>query len=324
MRPALALPLTVLAGTLLAIQGRLNGDLSRHLAPGGAAVPAAAISFAVGTLAIALAVLVTGAWRPARGRLKRTPARWWFHLGGIGGAALVTVSAASVPVIGVALTSVFVVVGQTGGSLAVDSVGVGPGGRRRLTGARLAGSALAVVALVVGAGHSGGAASGPLLVAGIVGAGALVAGQQAVNGRLSGASGSPLYAALISFAVGTALLLAATAVLGRTGQLAHLHAGGSPWLYLGGLGGAVYIGLGAAFVHHLGVLRLSLASVTGQLAGGLVVDLAAPTAGTHVTVGTYAAVVLTVLALAVAGRPPRAGRPPAAAPLTEVPVARER
>jgi transporter family-2 protein len=289
----------VVAGALLATQSRINGDLSGAL--GKAPVVAAAISFAVGTVALLAYAVATGALTQARRQLAQTPGRWWFRIGGVGGAALVGASAAAVPQVGVALTSVFVVTGQTAGSLAADGAGLGPGGRRALTTARVSGAVLALVALAVGTvgAHSGGLA--PLLLATVVVAGALVAGQQAVNGRLQQVSGSATYAALVSFAGGTVVLLAAALVLGLAGGLPHLVLRGPAWLYLGGLGGAVYITLCTRAVGTLGVLRVSLGSVTGQLAAGLVLDLVAPAAGTHVHPATYAGVALTLAALLVSG-----------------------
>jgi transporter family-2 protein len=300
VRSASALLTTVLAGALLATQSHINGDLSGAVGSHhrGAPVVAAAISFTVGTVALLGYTAATGALRDARAQLRQTPGRWWYRIGGLGGAALVATSAAAVPQVGVALTSVFVVTGQTAGSLGVDGVGLGPGGRHAHTTPRLIGAGLAVVALVVGLAL--------LLLLAVVVAGALVAGQQAVNGRLGQAAGSPAYAALVSFAGGTALLVVGALVLGVAGGLPHLRLSGPVWLYLGGLGGAVYITLCARVVGALGVLRVSLGSVTGQLAGGLVFDLVAPAAGTHVRVATYAAVALTLAALVVSGARARA------------------
>jgi transporter family-2 protein len=308
VRSASALLTTVLAGALLATQSHINGDLSGAVGSHhrGAPVVAAAISFTVGTVALLGYTAATGALRDARAQLRQTPGRWWYRIGGLGGAALVATSAAAVPQVGVALTSVFVVTGQTAGSLGVDGVGLGPGGRHAHTTPRLIGAGLAVVALVVGAVGAPGGGLALLLLLAVVVAGALVAGQQAVNGRLGQAAGSPAYAALVSFAGGTALLVVGALVLGVAGGLPHLRLSGPVWLYLGGLGGAVYITLCARVVGALGVLRVSLGSVTGQLAGGLVFDLVAPAAGTHVRVATYAAVALTLAALVVSGARARA------------------
>lgn len=294
-----ALALTVVAGGLLAVQARVNSSLSQRLGGGSAhAVVTAAVSFSVGTAALLVAVLVTGTWRNAfaGGR-----PRAWECVGGLGGAALVASSAAAVPAVGVALLAVMIVAGQTSGALVVDRIGFGPGGRLPLTVSRAAGAALAVGGLGFAAiGAPRGQLTLMLLLA-VVLSGALVAGQQAVNGRLREHTGSALVAALISFVGGTAVLLAAWAVLAASGAVHGLPWPHALWLYLGGLGGAIYITLSAATIKRLGVLQFSLASIGGQLIGGLVLDLTAPTG--HLRAGAIAAVAMTVLAVAISTRP---------------------
>ena len=62
-------------------------------------------------------------------------------------------------------------------------------------------------------------------------------------------------------------------------------------------------------VRVLGVLRLSLASIAGQLLAGVLLDVVAPT-GDGLQPLTVVAVVLTVGAVSLAGRTPRrAGLP---------------
>jgi transporter family-2 protein len=223
--------------------------------------------------------------------------RWWFFLGGIGGAALVSVSAAAVPIVGVALLSVCTVAGQTAGSLVVDEVGLGPGGKRPINGMRLLGAIVAVAALLL---STVGRAHGDFtfgLVLAITIAGFLVAGQQAVNGRLAVATGEARIAACASFVGGTLLLAALTGVYALAGRLSDLHWPGDPELYLGGIGGAIYITLGALTVAHLGVLRLTLASVAGQLLGSVLLDVFAPAPGESLATTTVFGVLLTFVAV---------------------------
>ncbi len=307
---ATAAGLGIVGGGLLVTQSRVNGRLTDVLAPGGAALPTALVSLVVGGLATGTVLLAGGSARRVRQRLHAERPPWWGFCGGIGGAALVTMSAVAVPEIGVALTSVFVVVGQTAGALVADRVGLGPSGRHALSPARLAGAVLAVLALALGAsGRAGSAQLRPAVVVGVVLAGVLVAGQQALNGRLVRHSGSASYAATVSFAGASLVVLVLTLAAAGLGRLPHLLTGGPPWVWIGGLGGATYISLSALAVPVLGVLRLSLASVAGQLAAGLALDLAVPTAGTDVTAGTYAAIGLTLAGLLVSGSAGRGRRP---------------
>lgn len=301
---AAALVLVFGIGVLAAGQARINGELGRRL---GDALVAALLSFLVGCVPLAVAVLARRPARRALVNLPRSGLPWWAYLGGVGGATLVFGSAAAAPVLGVAVLTVAQVAGQTTGSLAVDRVGLAPGPARPLSVPRLAGAGLALVAVAVGtADRPVGRLSLGLLALAVF-AGLAVSVQLACNGQVGQRAGEPLVAALLNFAVGTLALLAAAAALAATagrGLLAH----GLPtvwWLYLGGPLGAVFVTVAVYAVRELGVLRLSLAVIAGQLAGGLAIDRWAP--GPHPPIGpaTLAGAVLTVLAVAIAGRTDR-------------------
>lgn len=283
--------LAVVAGAALAAQARVNGALATRV---GDAVVAALVSFGVGSLALVTAALATGRWRAAA-RL-RTGTRWWWWLGGLCGASLVASAAVAVPEVGVALTSVAIVAGATTGSLVVDRLGLSPRGHQPLTPPRLLGSALAVGGLALGSAGAGGDVR-PLLLAVVAAAGFATALQQAANGHLHRRSGEALVAASVSFLVGTLALAVAVAVLRPA-----LHGWpGNPGLYLGGLGGAAYIALGALSVGRLGVLRLTLGTVAGQLAFGVVLDAVVPTGG-GLRPASILAAACTLLAVVVASR----------------------
>lgn len=307
MTPRTATLLAVAGGSLLATQSRVNGTLAGDL---GSPLPAAAVSFAVGALATGAAVLASGALRPALAAVRAHRPPPWQWSGGLGGATLVGASAYAVPLIGVAFLTVCTVAGQTAGGLVVDRAGFGPSGRHRITGARAAGATLAVVALLLAAAGHGGRAR-PALFALLAVAGATVALQQAANGRLSTATGQPVFASFVSFVGGTVALVAVCLGQAGSGHLGSLQwpGPGHGWLYLGGLGGAAYITMSTLAVRVLGVLRLSLASIAGQLLAGVLLDVVAPT-GDGLQPLTVVAVVLTVGAVSLAGRPPRrAGLP---------------
>jgi transporter family-2 protein len=292
----LALLLAFLAGIGVALQAYVNGKLAGQV---GSTLLASLLSFVVGLLVLLALALTRGALPAAWARIRR--AGWvplWYFAGGFGGAYLVTSSAGAAPKIGVALVTVALVAGQTGGSLGVDAAGLGPGGRQPVTPTRLAGVGLAVVAVLLSAFGGGGGSLhlGLLLVVAVAGIG--VAFQQAANGRLQQVSGDAVFAAVCNFAVGTVVLALLVAVSAPSGTTLAA----SPLLYGGGLLGAGFVLTAAATVRVLGVLRLSLVAIAGQSAGALVLDAIDPAPGRHLTVLTGIGVVLTLAAVGVSRR----------------------
>ncbi len=302
--PARAVAVTVLAGAAISLQSYLNGRLGAEV---GSATIAAAINNMVAfvaTLAIAVAI---GALPRARARLRalgRPPV--WYFLGGLGGAGLVLVSATAAPEVGVALLTVALVCGSTGGSLPVDAAGLGPAGRRPITAPRVAGVLLAISATALSA---LGARGDPdlLLLSLALAVGFAMSLQAAANGQLARATGEPWAASLVNVAVGFAALGVVAVVTLATSSLDGLP--GNPLLYAGGLLGGFVVVVGATAVQTLGVLRLGLAMVAGQMAGALVVDLIAPAPGEAVTVVTVIGVALTMVAVVISGRGPGARYP---------------
>jgi transporter family-2 protein len=102
-------------------------------------------------------------------------------------------------------------------------------------------------------------------------AGAMVAIQAPTNAILAKAGGSPVLAALISFAVGTiALFLVWLASGNRPGTAAF---GGLPWYaWIGGLYGAVFVGVAAYAAPKIGVASLITIGIAGQIAMALLLD----------------------------------------------------
>ena len=102
-------------------------------------------------------------------------------------------------------------------------------------------------------------------------AGGMVALQAPTNVLLARAGGSPLLAALISFAVGTAALLAAWLVAGPRPGMAPFAA--LPWYaWLGGLYGAVFVAIAAFAAPRLGLATLITLGIAGQIVVALALD----------------------------------------------------
>jgi len=297
-RTTAALAAAVLSGALVAVQQRVNGQLGVDL---GAPLTAALVSFGTGLAAVAAVVLARPHARAALARVREVP--WWSRLAGLGGASLVAVGAFATPQIGVALLTIGLVAGQTGGGLLVDRLGLGPGGAHLLTLPRLAGAALCLFAVGLGALGPDARGADPLLLVLVVAAGFLIALQQALNGRVRRTTGNAAVATLLNFVVGTVALAVGVLLLALARGLPTGHwPGPDRWyLYLGGPIGAWFVAVAAVVVRHLGVLRLGLAVVAGQLAGGLAVDLAAPATGSGIALATVVGALLTLVAVGVSG-----------------------
>lgn len=296
----LALVFALLCGALVAIQSRINGELGSRLGDG---FTAASISFGSGLVILGVALAIAPAGRRGLARIREAlrdrRLRWWYVCGGAAGSFLVLSQGLAAAALGVALFTVAVVAGQTISGLVLDRVGIGPGGRRPLTPARLVGALLALVAVTwaVSAQFGGSAPVLLMLLPFIAGLG--TGWQQAVNGQVRVVAESALTATFINFAVGTTVLVVLMLVRWGIGGLPK-QLPTEPWLYVGGALGCVFIGVTALLVRITGVLLLGLATVAGQLAAALLLDLLLPTAGHQLAFSTIGGTLLAIVAVAIA------------------------
>jgi len=102
-------------------------------------------------------------------------------------------------------------------------------------------------------------------------AGGMIALQAPTNAMLARAGGSPVLAALISFAVGTVALLIVWLLSGSrpgTANFANLR-----WYaWLGGLYGAIYVSVAAFAAPRIGIASLITIGIAGQIAMALWLD----------------------------------------------------
>lgn len=102
-------------------------------------------------------------------------------------------------------------------------------------------------------------------------AGGMIAIQAPTNAILSRAGGSPVLAALISFAVGTAALLVAWLASGNRPSTAPFA--GLPWYaWIGGLYGALFVAVAAYAAPKIGLASLITVGIAGQIAMALWLD----------------------------------------------------
>ena len=302
------LPLAVATGLLIPVQGRINGALGGVLADG---IAAATVSFSTGLVVIIAVSLLLPKGRAGLARIvpavRNRDFPPYYVLAGCIGAFFVFAQSFTVGLLGVALFTVAAVTGQTLSGLLVDRLGIGPAGKKPITGIRVLGSILTVAAVAWAVSpRLGGAGSGllqllvPVLLP--VLAGFLMSFQQAMNGTATVHYGTPITATLVNFISGTAVLWLAWLV-----KLAVAGAGnplpGQWWYYLGGPMGCIFIGVGALLVRSLGVLVTGLGMISGQLLGSLGLDLAFPAPGTVVALPTVLGTVLTLGAIILATLP---------------------
>jgi len=125
------------AGAVLPFQAGINAELANWL---NSPVRAAFVSFAGGTLLLAVAAALVFKPVPSAGRLGDAP--WWVWLGGALGAFYVLGSIVSAPKLGAATLIALVVAGQALASLIVDNFGWVGFEPKHISAGRLVGLAL--------------------------------------------------------------------------------------------------------------------------------------------------------------------------------------
>lgn len=291
--------LAALSGVMIAMQARVNGELSHRLDNG---LQAALVSFGSGLLIIAIITPFSGQIKEGiinlRGAIARKEiARWKLFAGALGG-SFVAIQTQIVPLIGVAIYSVASIAGQTAMSLLVDRIGLTGGGKKLISARRVLAAFLTVLAVLVSVWDridANDLSMFAVTAAGI--AGAIVGIQRALNGQINEYSHQSFTTSLLNFIMGTTFLLILI-VVGIVVGKSHLTAlpTDSWWIYTGGVIGVIYIAFTSTIVQHLGVLTFTLFSVGGQLLGSLIIDLVSPTDG--VSVSAY---LVTGIALTYAG-----------------------
>lgn len=105
----------------------------------------------------------------------------------------------------------------------------------------------------------------------VLAGGGLIALQAPTNAILGKAGGSPVLAALISFAVGTLALAAVWLATGDRGAVGNLRS--VPWYaWLGGLYGACFVAVAAFAAPRIGLASLITVGIAGQVIVALALD----------------------------------------------------
>jgi bacterial/archaeal transporter family-2 protein len=108
---------TALAGGLIALQAPINAGLGRATG----SLPAALLSFGMGTLALAAIVVLSG---QAGGLGSVSGVSWYYLLGGLLGAVYVTNALVAVSAIGAGGVAAATITGQLVAAVAIDRLGL--------------------------------------------------------------------------------------------------------------------------------------------------------------------------------------------------------
>ncbi len=135
MDKGLAVVLTACAGGLVALQAPINAGLGKST--GG--LPAALVSFSVGSLCLAAIVVLSG---KAGGLGSTFDVSWYYLVGGLLGAVYVTTALTAVATIGAAGVAAATVTGQLTAAVVIDRLGLFGLDQVPLSFARVAGVAL--------------------------------------------------------------------------------------------------------------------------------------------------------------------------------------
>jgi len=296
--------LAALSGLMIALQARANGELSHRLNNG---LEAALVSFGSGLIIIAVIAVFNPSIKEGISNLRRAVANkeiaQWKLLAGALGGGFVAIQTQIVPLIGVAIYSVASIAGQTAVSLVVDRIGLTGGGKKLISGRRVAAAVLTVLAVFVSVFDRIDAKNLSLfaVVLGCI-AGAVVGVQRALNGQINEHSHQSFTTSLLNFITGTSLLvilILGGVLIGKI-ELVPLPAG-PWWIYTGVTIGIIYIAFTSTIVQHLGVLTFTLFSVGGQLVASLVIDLISPTNGVNVSAYLVTGIVMTYLGVIAGG-----------------------
>ena len=290
----------VLIGVVVAIQSRINGQLSVDLNNG---LAAALVSFLTGLALVTVLVFGFKREREALFRIfvavRNKQLVTWEVMGGVLGGFFVAAQSAVVPQIGVALFTISVVAGQTVSSLLVDKAGITSSGKQRITRPRIFGAVATLIAVAIAVFPDLTNSEFrflPLTFSLIVGVFASI--QQGMNGRVNVVAQRPLATAWLNFASGTIVVVIALSVdlaLGATIKPLPSNF----WVYTGGTAGLIFVAVSAYIIKHLGVLNFVILNIAGQLVGAVMIDWLAPAKAGSLNGYLIFGTALTIISIAV-------------------------
>ncbi len=272
---ALFLPLSLLAGGLLAVQAGANTQLSKATGNPFAATTIQVVIAGALLLAVAVATRTSVAF----GNLPGVP--WWHTTGGIATAIYVASTIILIPRLGAVVTVGLFIAGQMLASLGLDATGSLGVPHQPPEPAAIAGTLAVLIgaaAIVLGQKSATNELSRSKLgwIALALLAGAVLPVQGAINGLLRDDIGAPFVVGAVSFAGATlamALVLLVTIALSDIPKPRLAGLAAMPWWgWLGALCGATYVTTVFTAIPAIGTAAAVGLTVAGQQIASLFVD----------------------------------------------------
>jgi len=296
---------STVSGMLIALQSRINGELSNQMED---PLEASIVSFGSGLLFVSLISLfrkdirvgVSDVFKAVESKQFST----WRLCAGMLGASFVAIQTYVVPIAGVALFTVASLAGQTVISLWVDHVGLAGGIKSAISKRRVVAALITIGAVAVSVWDRFSMGSFSILTITLaVFAGSWVGVQRALNGQINSFSKKSFATSQLNFITGFTFLLFLLLLRSLFTDHSILNLTSGPWwMFLGGSIGVFYIAFSAVAVQYVGVLEFTLLSVGGMLFGSLLLDVIVPTAGTHISPYLIAGIFLTYLGVIANGQ----------------------
>ena len=262
--------LAIVSGLCMAFQSPTNATLSRHIGN----LQATLVSFGGGTVCLAVLMLIVG-----NGDLSNVAqASWWHLMGGVYGVCIVLAITYAIPRLGAALTSTILMLGQISTGAVLDTFGLMELEAVPLAPGRVVGCLIVLVGIILvyigkrkqetGKTYGKGTAAVVifLALAGVTGA-----MQSPTNTALASHIGN-IEASFMSFFTGTIVIFVIAFAATKGHLLKGRKSGIEWWMIIGGTYGAAVVFINIVAIPHLGSAFLLIATMLGQLTGGMLVD----------------------------------------------------
>lgn len=266
--------LGVLGGMAIPLQTSINAEFSRF---SRAVFITSFYSFLAGTTALFFVNLFLNAEKFSLSFFGAQDYSYIWFAGGLMGVVFLTANIVLLPRIGAALTVIVTVTGQMIIGIMIDTFGWFEAAPQPFHPMHLVGVLLLIFGIIlmnanknlaVGRRHSRAWVFLGLFT------GMLPPMQTAINSALSREIDSTIFAAFISFLMGTVALFLIALVVHRRLSFKFKAQGSTlkPWYFAGGVLGATYVGMNIMLMPHLGVTLTMMAAIFGQIIMGLLID----------------------------------------------------